>query len=369
MNTCKHSTWLKLRGNGSQVALEASDLPQRLIPEMDNADDPIASALLIGSRTKNLFITALGVNRRTSKIRAGHGECHIHHTRILGRDPFLLVEGGIPTHNKLPVPCKTHTCHEITTNVMVEVAPKAIDAANDIYSRIVFPLVDVVCVFVADIGGISKALRHLETWAARGRTSTCPIPPALLLVVPKGQKSIAETALSESGNRESPELLSQFFQSIRVVSLPQSTNQAKQYHSVRNELLHLAKAVQASKQQSGWLFSALHVTEFLRAIADSVPRSPKKRFDFIKASRANRLPNADLGQHLLAFLKNCGGSICLEYTLPLIASSFILDQYPPGMHGESNWSGLVLDTNQTNSLQPQGRFPDVVPRYMRGSEK
>jgi len=314
------------------VVLEASDRPQRLMKEIDNVDDPLGTVLLIGSETKDLMRKTLFANRGIPETRARHSECHSYFSRLPDENPVLVFDGGLPNHNRLPVSCKPHSCHEVATEIMVGVVPRAIDAVNEMYSRIVVPLVNVVCIFVADNGGMGNTLQHLKIWAARGRKSPSSISPALLLVVPKGQESEAALTLSSVLEQVGPESLSWYFQSVRMVSLPNGTNKVRQCHLVRKELLLLIKEVQTVNRQSGRLFSALHVTEFLRAAANAATSPGQEHFDLIKASRKDLPLSEDLRHHLLRFLAVYDDSKMLEHTLPLIASSFILDQYPPGMH-------------------------------------
>lgn len=332
MSICKHYTWLKLRRKGTQVVLEASDRPQRLMKEIGSVDEPLGTVLLLGSQTKDLLRTTLCVNRGIPETRAGHSECQLYFSRLHEENRVLVFDGGLPNHNRLPVSCKPHTCHEVATGTMVGVVPRAVDAVNEMYSRIVVPLVDVICIFVADSGGMCNTLQHLKIWAGKGVTSTSSISPALLLVVPKGQESEAASTLSSVLEQVGPKSLSCYFQSIRMVSLPNGTKKLRQCHLVRKELLLLIKEIQTIKRQAGWLFSALHVTEFLRAAANAATSPGQEHFDLIKASRKDLPLSEDLRHHLLRFLAVYDDSKMLEHTLPLIASSFILDQYPPGMH-------------------------------------
>ena len=158
MSTCKHSSWLKLRRKGAYVVLEASDRPQRLMKEIDSVDEPLSTVLLLGSQTKDLLRTTLCVNRGIPETRARHSECQLYFARLPGENRVLVFDGGLPNHNRLPVSCKPQTCHEVATEIMVGVVPRAIDAVNEMYSRIVVPLVDVICIFVADSGGMGNTL-------------------------------------------------------------------------------------------------------------------------------------------------------------------------------------------------------------------
>ncbi|ODA75779.1 hypothetical protein RJ55_08725 [Drechmeria coniospora] len=334
MSLCKHSVWLRVLKKGAQVVLEESDRLQRLLTDIDNVDDPIGTILLIGNQTKCRIGAALGLDYGALKGRPHHSECHLHVTRLQDKRPILLIDGDISTHNRLPRSCTPHTCHETMVKPIFEGTStvKSMDTANEIYSRVIMPLADVVCMFVADIGGIQKAVHHLTAWAANGKASTSPIRPALVLVVPRGQKSNAESALNTLSGHQGPDSLCHYFQQISVLCLSNQKKQLKQCQPVPKELLRLMDVVQGHKLQSGWLFSTIHAAEFLRGAADAITRSPKQQFDFIKASREKFPLPRDLRRHLLNFLTSYDETGALKYAMPLVASSFILDQYPPEMH-------------------------------------
>lgn len=60
-------------------------------------------------------------------------------------------------------------------------------------------------------------------------------------------------------------------------------------------------------------------------------------FNFISASRRYNPVASDLEEHLSNFLRHVGKPTELtEFAVPMIASSFLLDNYPPGAH--SRWA-------------------------------
>ncbi|KAI9767350.1 MAG: hypothetical protein M1840_005759 [Geoglossum simile] len=66
---------------------------------------------------------------------------------------------------------------------------------------------------------------------------------------------------------------------------------------------------------------------------DESDQTFKELLDFIKASRIQNPIAADLQEHLFNFLKHIKLPIKLiEFAAPMIASSFLLDSYPPDIH-------------------------------------
>jgi hypothetical protein len=82
------------------------------------------------------------------------------------------------------------------------------------------------------------------------------------------------------------------------------------------------------------LYSAAHTAAFLQGAGPHFARSPDAPFGFVQASRANNPVAPDLAEHLSNFQKHIASSTQLtEFAAPLLASTLLLDSYPPDAHG------------------------------------
>ncbi|KAH6986814.1 hypothetical protein EDB80DRAFT_590113, partial [Ilyonectria destructans] len=97
----------------------------------------------------------------------------------------IIADGDVPTYNRLSIIYKPLSYYEIIKELFSEIKPrgKIIEVADNIYYRVLAPYVDVVCLFVADIGGIKHALQRLAVWLSKGPLSTSPVCPQFVLVV------------------------------------------------------------------------------------------------------------------------------------------------------------------------------------------
>ncbi|KAI9676515.1 MAG: hypothetical protein M1817_000673 [Caeruleum heppii] len=67
-----------------------------------------------------------------------------------------------------------HLCHEITNYPLQWCSASAMTAVDAIYSRLFFLFSDVICIFADDLGGLDNVANKLLAWAKLGSASTLP---------------------------------------------------------------------------------------------------------------------------------------------------------------------------------------------------
>jgi hypothetical protein len=106
------------------------------------------------------------------------------------------------------------------------------------------------------------------------------------------------------------------------------------YKRLEERVVQASDQVRFNRAETRTLFSARHFAAFFRHACDHFARNPREPFDFVKASRLRNPVSVDLDKHLSNFLKNIKSPHELtEFAVPVISSSFLLDHYPPDMHG------------------------------------
>lgn len=314
--------------------LETSDIPQRLLQDFRDVDEPAGVVVLLGNQTKSVANFKPG-NSQIDRQKS-NGEYHLYASYIHNSRPVIICDGDIPGHNRLPRSCKPQSCHEVKNRVFMEETVSVAKASNGIYQKLISPFADVICIFVEDVGGIDSTLRHLNAWSrsSQSSASTLLIKPALILVASNGQRAQIYNAVNAAS-------LNDYFQRIRIVTVRRRTRKLrsrnvktkpKQCLALRREILQSLDIVQKSRLTAGMLFSARHTVEFLCIASEIVTRSSCEPFDYIKRSRDSNPIAKDMAQHLTTFLCHCDENNMTRFALRHIASSIILDQYPPGMH-------------------------------------
>ena len=96
------------------------------------------------------------------------------------------------------------------------------------------------------------------------------------------------------------------------------------------------------------LFSGRHLAAFFEYMSDHFGRTIREPFDFVKASRMLNPIAPDLDIYLSNFLKHIKSPKELtDFAALTITSSFLLDHYPPGMHGKSELLSIRSETKLT----------------------
>ncbi|PTB40407.1 hypothetical protein M441DRAFT_70208 [Trichoderma asperellum CBS 433.97] len=335
INNCNHTRWLRLWRKGKHIMLEASDRPRRLLKDFRNVDEPAGVVVLLGNQTKSIANFKPGNSQLDRK--KSNGEYHLYASYLHDARPMIICDGDMPGHNRLPRSCKLQSCHQVEDRIFMEEtdSAKTVEASDNIYHRLISPFSDVICIFVEDVGGIDSTLRRLNAWSRCSQlSSTLFVRPALILVTSRGQKTQIENAVNAAS-------LNDYFQRIRIVTVCRRTRKLrsrnvkmkpKQCLALRREILRSLDIIQQSRLMAGMLFCVRHTVEFLYTASEIVTRSSCEPFDYINRSRDNNPIATDFVKHLTTFLCYFDDENMKQLALPHIASSIILDQYPPGMH-------------------------------------
>ncbi|KAK2036226.1 FabD/lysophospholipase-like protein [Colletotrichum somersetense] len=95
----------------------------------------------------------------------------------------------------------------------------------------------------------------------------------------------------------------------------------------------MAETKRIERRLAGSLFSANHLAAFLRYAVDKQAGVVASPLNFLAVSRIDNPVASDLETHLAGFLRGFRSLELLRaFAVPVIASSFLLDHYPPGMH-------------------------------------
>ncbi|KAJ3453489.1 hypothetical protein MRS44_017736 [Fusarium solani] len=296
MSRCRHTCWLKPWVRGPESGLNVTDRPQRILRDFDDPDvDTTGVLMLVGNQSKQAAFRKLLFQNEPVRARAS-GEVHllVSSFRECRQRPFVIADTDIPKSQSRPSSPRGRLCHEVTVHTFMENSmPSEVSEIHDhLFHKALLPFADVICVFVEDIGGFQASLRRVIAWLEKGPPSKSPVRPRILLVA----------------NQED-----------------------KQQHRI--ELERALETSRQSRRRSNYLFSVRHLAEFLQHGANAARNLAYEPFDFIKTSRVHRDVAPDLSRHISNFLEKFTSLSSLkQFAVPLIASSLLIDHYPPGMH-------------------------------------
>jgi len=353
MKRCDHSQWLTLFSQGIETALHESDRLQTLVDQIPSPDSQHPSlSVLIGSTAKSVALHELVPSTKAAKVksRRRHGDVHLYlaASTIFHDRPVLFAEGDLPFRGSRNKTFPAEKCHETVKRTLFrlreDVPGNQQDSiANNLYSRLLCPFADVICIFAADFAGFRPIVRHLGSWLEKGLPSTLPksTHPWLIIVtetttlrdtVQEGTKKLFLSMLKDETTQD----ISTLFSEVEVLCiLPDGQVSAKaRFRPLKECLMNASTQVRLNKMDTRTLFSARHFAVFFKLACDHFAITSNEPFDFIRTSRCLNPVSPDLNKHLSNFLLNIRSSHELtKFAVPVIASSFLLDSYPPDMHG------------------------------------
>lgn len=356
MKHCSHNHWLGLCRQGYEIALLESDRLRTLLSSVTDPDEARPGLIVfIGDRTKSITLgKAFGIKRR--RIFRGRqyvGDINLH--MAPGSElsnPLLIADSCLSNRNhRREIP--RYDCHEISRWPLQTKSSKTADVddlASVMHCRLLLPFTNVFCFFASDMGGFRIVARHLARWLNSDPMSPVPVfvKPRVVVVTDKipptkQREAEARRALLWLLKEETREDLFNLISAIDVVAIspPRVLGASDQSRRLTASLLRWANNVQQDRVKARTSYSLTHFAAFFESACQHFAESSTRPFDFVNASRMQNPLASDLKKHLMNFLRQCETpQVVTGFAAPIIASSFLLDSYPPGCHRKS-FVGLV----------------------------
>lgn len=342
---CRHAVWSRLVDRDYTVQLQVTDRPTRLLDLIRNPNVETPSLVFfVGNRCKDAAMQQLGIET-TKEDGLGGIRIFLASTTELTTQPVFVAESDTSMDSRLQGHPPPSHCHEMNEqNLPANFSSKSGHSVMDyMYHRLIFPFADVICLFVDDFGGVANVARRIIGWLTQGEPSQGQALPHLILVAEDETDARILEETSEYLRTQTSMSLYNRFQKISLVYLTTWRRLRygrdyclKRWDLFKNELTNSIRCVRRTRAQDRTLYSATHFVEFLKH-ASSNFNNQVEPFDFIKASRSLIPAATDMDAHLTTFLRGIKSMERLKtFAIPTIASSFILDQYPPNMHGASS---------------------------------
>jgi hypothetical protein len=361
MKHCHHSQWLRLHTRGHHTELRTFGRLQRLIESIPDPDVQTPSlVVLVGNVSKAAALReSFGVRRLWHGMaKRARGEVHLHvdPSSVLGK-PLLVADGDPLTHPIQKAPARpASTCHETTTRAIHRPAGIAVDdLVSGLFGRLLFPFADVFCFFCEDLGGLQSVARLLAAWldsrsgAAQSAAAGHAQPSVLLVTeaMPMGRGDDANTrsAFLRELRLATAKNALDYVAAVDVVALlpKRAVSTGARYRLLKERLLDGSDGAQNRRHEAGLSFSATHLAALVECGLDAFVSQTTEPFCCIKASRTHSPVAPDLALHLRTLVDSTqSASDLANFAAPVMASSFLLDSYPPGAHRKSASSTTCL---------------------------
>ncbi|KIW28854.1 uncharacterized protein PV07_04717 [Cladophialophora immunda] len=348
MKLCNHNQWLSVSKQGFETALLESNRLRALLSHVVDPDEAAPSLyVFIGERTKSIALEkAFGIRRRRifkSKQYAGDVNLHMVSGSERSTRPVLVAEGALNTRG-FRYHTTGHSCHEINRwplSNSESYCPDGLEQA--LLSRLLLPFTDVFCFFASDLGGFPTLARHLGGWLRNKSVSKTPplTKPTVIIVTDKmpptsqREREAKKAFLWLLKEQRAQDDLFDLISDLEVVAIrpPRTLGPSPDWNRLKKRLLMASNRARKHRVEMQTLYSMTHLVAFVEAACKHFSEFPTQPFGFIQASRMQNPAALDLKTHLENLIRHCGTpEDLINFAAPVVASSFLLDSYPPDCH-------------------------------------
>lgn len=316
--------WTLADSGGMRQILDAMDCPHRQYPSVP---------LFMGQATKAQALRSLYPYHNIGR----HGKvgfARLHLSSTAASYPIIVIESSHTRNSKAEPSRREAACRYHIQNSH---SRSYQDIQDLLYRHSLLYLTDVLCLFAADLGGCSGVQALLGSWNSAplpGLDGTGSIRPRLVIVLTDPEDGPHHSAVIESTLKTAamPNLAA----SVTVIDL-RGRNQlspASRFEPLRRQLLLELETSRAVRSQAHLLFSAVHLEWIFKNLFRHVAHGPASPFNCIQACRRDYLGGEIAASSLRTFfgiIKQAG--LPYESVVTFVASAFLMDAYPPGMHG------------------------------------
>lgn len=335
------------RHGGNTNSLRYANLLQTVVDGLPRPDEQRPSILvLVGNTEKSVATRTLFGFRNTRRPKTQQKSCeisiHPDPSTAPSDCPLLLVNWDVRKSCDKWSGTKRNRCYEAGQTLLRQL-PSREGFADDFHTQLLSPFTDVFCFFSDDLGGFRQVAQRLACWLEHGRSSTLPVGtlPSVVIVTSRFAPKPAVEAEARKAflwmlAEETPEDPFQQLSTIDIVAIRSkgATSAKVRFRRVKEHLRQRLKQAQTNREDNQVSFSATHVAAFFKRASIHFAESINTPFDFVRASRAFNTVASDMREHFSNFLKHTTSIHQLtNFSAPMIASSLLLDSYPPDAHG------------------------------------
>ena len=246
-------------------------------------------------------------------------------------DPRAVVE---PHH-------ETSHCHRVLSHPCHWATNPESHLYNILHARLFFLFADTICIFADDFKDFNSVLNLLKTWAAIGSASSLSIEVRPRVIIAASGHSVSPTFdvleiedLEFELDPVSSAVLQESFSAITLIRLADDClSPLARHRRLKETIMRQADEVQQIRVKKRQLFSAIHMCKLYSQAVQHTVKTINQPFYFIVACREGNEISEDFDHHLVTFYR-----IGLQHSLSdhaltsSIASSVLMDSYPPDMH-------------------------------------
>ncbi|KAL4740381.1 patatin-like phospholipase [Aspergillus similis] len=329
------SSWLEVNSGQNGPLVRDRGRLKRVISELAQPDQQYPNlSVFLGSKQKDTVLQVLFPHNNIRRTGSGAG-INLRYDMVSteNKEPLLFADGDF---NESPVSQPQRVLPGDKVFSCRPTSPRC--ALQEVYSRLIFPFANLICIFAPDFENLASVAQYLVGFAGAGLSSNLPLAvrPKVIVVLeddhsiePKPPShDIAHfyqlvRAVDQSQLRES-------FSSVNLISLDRKLPGTIRYEKLRLSIREQQIAMQAVRRENWCHFNARQLDALFQSALRSF--SVESPFDLIRATRTDFPVPVGLHHNLAHFI-----DLGLREGCPLgaltraIASALLMDHYVPGM--------------------------------------
>ncbi|GFF96240.1 hypothetical protein IFM53868_08435 [Aspergillus udagawae] len=327
------SSWLEIHAGQKGVFVRDHGRLARLISDLPQPEQQYpALSIFLGSKRKDKALQAIfphnNIQRTASRASIGL-RCETLSAET--NEPLLFADGdvGEPTLGQPP--------HILPGDHLVPGSPTStLSAVQTVYSRLVVPFADLICIFAVDFQDLAAVAQYLVGVTRTGSPTGVPLAVRPKVIVVLEEASTDTTVSNEIAqfyqqlNGMDRRRLRESFSSLNVIHLDGKLPETIQYERLRLFIKDQQSSMQALRRTNWCQFTAQHLGALFQAALRTF--GTESRFDLVKATRL-AFPVAPGLHHHLAHFWEIGlqGGCSINTLARVVASALLMDHYVPGM--------------------------------------
>jgi hypothetical protein len=369
------TTWLTFRAGLRDILLQEH---HRSYDGFDEFPCPTQQTpqmiTIIGQKSKTSVMRKLRLGSSSQVGKSGEVHLRTDPDTVNDESPLLLADCEMHSPSIIPKVISGKPPGDIIQRALswhrgISQALDHTTLAHLVYTKLLAPFSTVILFFADDLGGLTAVAEILALWLMFYNNRPLDLPqvayPRVLILTQldrsvkfdelKATRSFMQEIGREAEKKygilaghgrlkkaELDQLLAAQFGGMRVIGIPNLDSPSRLWKPLKARILGDSTERYSNRQASHVAFSAYHFKALFSLATEHFCVDIVSPFNFIRASRVqNPLPR-DYLRHLSSFLDEVDDVQILNFAVPIIASSFVFESYPPRMHGMKISPGMEI---------------------------
>ena len=335
MTACNHAAWVHLTEYSSSLVdthrLQSltKSLPQ---PRIQTP----SLVLFLGQKKKNEALRYLFPHNNLRRTKEdGLARIRVDNTSVTSQTPLFFADTDLAACSRE----RSHpvTCHEETVYPVWWQSSDLRTVRDHVFARVFIASANLLVIFADDFADLSFLVDDLVRWINIGSCCDSPLETrARLLIVVHGEADETQARIRDlyrDLERLTSKSLSKLFSLVSTLYLKPGLSPLATYRPLKEEMLQQVDDTRSVLLKHRWLLSASHFSSaYVMRLAFTASKV-SRTFSLLDHSRKYHDLPRDYPKHLSAVIAFGAEKVVrYETTSSYIASSILMNAWPPGCH-------------------------------------